>query len=99
MRWEVGQNYLNKLEGNRKRLINPIGPAGGGLASLKLRPNYLQQTDQKLSKRASPKTKIEEFLFCPCQVENIRKVGWPTSEEQGEQPHQTPTRPKLCLVF
>ena len=22
------QNYLNKLEGNRKRLINPIGPAG-----------------------------------------------------------------------
>ena len=24
MGWE---NYLNKLEGNRKRLINPIGPA------------------------------------------------------------------------
>ena len=28
MRRKMGwENYLNKLEGNRKRLVNPIGPA------------------------------------------------------------------------
>ena len=42
MGWE---NYLNKLEGNRKRLINPIGPARkDGLAG-----NYDQIISNKLT--------------------------------------------------